>query len=240
MQNPAQVLRSVGFTDEDAAFLAGHRYFHHKTKTGEEILSILQRIGEIYGADVEIVKALVSKHPQFGGLDHERVVREAIAVYGDEGGVRKAVIKWPQFANYNHERVVSRAAVVFGDEDGVRMAIMKCPQFAGIDHRKALLQLSRLGSIAGMAEEEVIRRVLRNPVLACYSTKRYLAALDIARSLEKEGFAPDKDMLEAYFRYVTKSPYVPGSRRGRISQYPASCPEPPLMGAMRKSLRAGR
>ena len=119
--------------------------------------------------------------------------------------------------------------------DDVKKAILAHPQFAGYDHERVVRQKARLGRMAGLTNKEVIDYLLYRPVLASYSTKRYLAAFDIGRQLEREGFPQDKRMLEAFLLYYSKSPYVPDAKRKRISQL-SNGKEPPLLNAMRKRL----
>ena len=52
---------------------------------------------------------------------------------------------------------------------------------------------------------------------------------------KNEGFEQNNDMLKAFFSYYSKSPYVPGTNKKRISQV-TSDKEPPLLIAMRKRL----
>jgi len=263
------VLENLGFTKQDAEFLGNHRSFHHKTKDETDLLAVFQKIAEIYTWELNIVKKAILKFPVFAGLNHERVIREASAVYGNEAGVKKAILKHPAFAgldhgrvvreasavyrdearvkkailkhpafaNLDHGRVVREASAVYGNEAGVKKAILKFPAFANLDHKRVLRERIRVGKLAGMNKQETIDTILKDPVLAGYSAKRYIAALDVARTLKEEGFAPDEKMLSAFFRYRSVSPYVPGFERRRISQIRAGHPEPPLLKKMRGSLR---
>jgi hypothetical protein len=103
-----------------------------------------------------------------------------------------------------------------------------------------LRQLSRIGRIAGLNKNEVIERILENPVLAGYSAKRYLAAIDIGRELRKEGISDNVRITCIWFSYPSKSPYVPDTKRLRIAQAAKRGinGEPTLMTVMRKRLRA--
>jgi hypothetical protein len=170
--------------------------------------------------------------------DELRVLFSKIAaVYGcDEATVKRAILKQHPFAGLDHERVVREATVVYGDEAAVKMAILSYPPFAGLDHKRVMHQCARLGRIAGLSREEVISNIFTNPVLAGYSTKRYLAGLDVGRKLAQEGFERDV-MLDSYLHFVSNSPYVPGLKRKRISHGGPGCPEPPLLKAMRKQLK---
>src|SRR3989344_7131505 len=121
--------------------------------------------------------------------------------------------------------------------EDVKKAVLSFPPFAGLDHERVVRQKTRLGRIAGLSDDEVINYLLDLPVLVSYSAKRYLAALDIGRQLESEGFPQDERMLKAFFSYFIKSPYVPNSNRKRISQV-ISDKEPPLLRSMRKRLES--
>ena len=148
--------------------------------------------------------------------------------------VREMTLKFPHFAGLDHERVVANASKVYGDRGKVISAVMKFPQFAGLDHERVVRERIKLGRLVGLDRKEVIEKILANPVLAGYSAKRYIAGLDVGRQLAKEGLVTDEGMLDAYFSFVSKSPYVPGFKRKRISQ--AVGREPPLLKAMRKKL----
>ena len=198
-------LVSIGFEREEAQRLAENNSFHHRKKTRQELTDLFNKISGVYGCTFEEVKRAVLSFPPFAGYDHERVVRQGIQVYGAD------------------------------NEDRVKRAVLSFPQFAGYDHERVVRQKTRLGRIARLSDEETINCFLDLPVLTSYSAKRYLAAFDIGRQLEREGFPQDEIMLKAFFSYFSKSPYVPDSNRKRISQV-VSEKEPPLLKAMRKML----
>ncbi len=83
---------------------------------------------------------------------------------------------------------------------------------------------------------------MENPVLAGYSARRYLAVLDVVRQLGKETTLPDLPALVLMWkRNASKSPYVPETKRLRISQAMRdgrhnSAAAPPLMAAMRRRI----
>ena len=200
-------LVSIGFGIKEAQRLAESNSFYHKRKTRQELTDLFNKISGFYGWSFDEVKRAILSFPPFAGLDHERVVRQGIEVYGAD------------------------------NEDKVKRAILTHPQFAGLDHERVVRQKTRLGRIAGLSDDEVIDYLLDLPVLACYSAKRYLAAFDIGRQLESEGFPQDERMLKAFFSYSSTSPYVPNSNRKRISQV-ISDKEPPLLRSMRKRLES--
>jgi len=122
-----------------------------------------------------------------------------------------------------------------GEQD-IREAVLKFPQFASYDHKRVVRERVFLGDMAKLTRDEVIQMILEKPVLAGYSQKRYIAGFDVGRTLAKEGFKPDKEMVGIFFRHLSKSPYVPGTKRKRPSEIGPGFKEPPLMKAMRKSL----
>ena len=202
---------------------------------------VLREATDVYGAENETaVKAAILKWPQFADYDHTRVVREATDVYGDEKAVKKVVLKWPQFAGLDHARVVREATDVYGDEKAVKKVVLKWPQFAGYDHARVVRERTRLGRLVNMSKEKTIEKILNSPILASYSARRYLAGLDVARALRTEGYVNGEQLLHTFFNYVSKSPYVPGTAKRRISQVENPIKEPPLMTAMRKSLERNK
>ena len=140
-------------------------------------------------------------------------------------------------------RINAIANVYVVTDTDIRSAVLKFPPFAGLDHERVIRHMSRLGRIVGVSEEDVKNSVIKNPVYAGYSAKRYIAALDIGRELRKEGF-DDKKMLHSYLQNISKSPYVPGTERLRISQVVrggnSNYTPPPLMNAMRRQLERER
>ena len=238
-QSLEQILQEIGYSTEQASYLASHEGFHHKRKTREELDDLFLGISETYKCDLDQIKEAVLKSPQFAGYDHERVVREANEVYNNEDKVKEAILKHPRFAGYDHKRVVREANEVYQNEDKVKEAILKWPQFAGLDHERVVRQKSRLGRLVGLNKQEVIDKILTKPSLAGYSARRYIAGLDIGNMLAEEGFEPDEQMLKAFFNHNSRSPYVPNTRRLRISKV-ENGEEPPLLVYMRKSLMRAR
>ena len=101
-------------------------------------------------------------------------------------------------------------------------------------------KLSRIGRIVGLDENTVKEKVMERPALAGCSAKRYLAVIDIVMHLRTEGKLSDSDAVRLCLSYYSKSPYVPGNDRLRVTQalkrgnYDA---DPPLMVKLRKSMR---
>ena len=232
-------LVSIGFEMEEAQKLSGSDGFHHKKKTRQELTDLFDKISRVYGWNFENLKRAVLSFPRFAGYDHERVVRQGLEVYGadNKDKLKRAILTHPQFAGYDHERVVRQGLEVYGadNKDKFKRAVLSFPPFAGLDHERVVRQKTRLARMAGLSNEEAINYILDLPVLASYSAKRYLAAFDIGRLLEREGFLQDEIMLKVFFSYCANSPYVPDFSRKRISQI-ASDKEPPLLKSMRKRL----
>ena len=113
--------------------------------------------------------------------------------------IRKAILTFPQFAGLDHQRVIKgiKEAYRCTDEQASK-AILTFPQFAGYNHQRVIKQLSRLGRIVGLANDETKERILNRPVFASYSAKRYIAALDIGRHLHSEGIQNDGEMLRRW------------------------------------------
>ncbi len=179
-------------------------------------------------------------HKQKSGEELEALFNKIASSYGiTTGSVIEAVLKFPPFAGYDHARVVEQATAVYQNKDKVIEAVLKHPQFAGLDHARVVRQKCRLGRIIDMERQEILERLLQRPVLAGYSAKRYIAALDVGRTLVEEGFTPGSHMLTIFFTYVAKSPYVPNTERKRISQIQGPHEDPPLLTCMRRTLASG-
>ena len=203
---------------------------------GLDHVRVVREATQVY-CDEQKVKQAILKSPSFAGLDHVRVVREATDVYCDEQRVIAAILKFPPFVNSDHVRVVREATQVYCDEQRVIAAILKFPPFVGLDHERVMRERSCMGKIVGLDRHQVIEFILDSPVLASYSAKRYLAGIDVARTLAAEGFEWNEIMLKAFLCYYTKSPYVPGTDRQRISHVPNAEQEPPLLKKMRSYLK---
>ncbi len=166
------------------------------------------------------------------------------AIYNtDADSVRDAITKFPPFAGYDHKRVVEGIREVYGwSAEDAGKAVFKHPPFAGLDHKRVMRQLGRIGRIIGLDEDRTKESILHNPVIAGCSTKRYLAAIDVVNHLRTEGELSDKDAIRLCLSYISKSPYVPGTDRLRITQVLRRGGEytedPPLMVTLRKSMRS--
>ena len=101
-----QELEYFGLNQEEITHLVNSTNFHHKRKTVDELNNLFIKIRKIYNCSIGDILGAVLKHPPFAGLDHERVVAQAVSVYGDENKVKSAVLKFPPFAGLDHERVV--------------------------------------------------------------------------------------------------------------------------------------
>ena len=206
-------LIEAGFDKEAAEKLADNEYFRqnfHNSKKSSE--EILERINLI------------------------------AAVYDtDTDSVRDAITKFPPFASLDHERVVNGIRDVYGwSKEEVGRVVFKHPQFASLDHERVMRKLSRIGRIVGLDEGTVKEKIMKNPKLAGYSAKRYLAVIDVVMHLRTEGELRDSRAVDLCLSYHSTSPYVPGTDRLRVTQalkrgnYDA---DPPLMGTLRRSMR---
>jgi len=115
---------------------------------------------------------------------------------------------------------------------GSQKAILTFPPFAGYDHERVVREKRKLGKIAGIGIKEVLDFILRSPRMAGYSKRRYLAAIDIGRHLARNNYCQE-DILPAFLAYYSTSPYVPSTRKERISHV-ENYEKPPLMVAMEK------
>ncbi len=161
-------LISIGFEREEAQRLVESNHFHHRRKTRLELTDLFNKISGVYGCGFEEVKRAVLTHPPFAGLDHERVVRQGIAVYGadNEDKVKRAVLNFPPFAGYDHERVVRQGIAVYGadNENKVKRAVLTHPPFAGYDHERVVRQ--GIAVYGADNEDKVKRAVLNFPQFA--------------------------------------------------------------------------
>lgn len=136
------------------------------------------------------------------------------------------------------EDLFTRIAAIYQcSQQEVIHAILKFPPFAGYDHTRVTKQLSRLGRLVRISQDSILEYIIKNPVLASYSAKRYLAGIDIGRRLCREGYQDQKLVQKAFFNNISKSPYVPGTDRQRISHLFHYQQEPPLLTAMRSYLQ---
>ncbi|MFH1095623.1 MAG: hypothetical protein V1728_05395 [Candidatus Micrarchaeota archaeon] len=153
----------------------------------------------------------------------ERISKIA-SIYGiSDSEVRQTILSHLQFAGYDHSRVIEQAIQAYGkdNEPLIKKAILSFPQFAGLDHSRVLNQLGRIGRIAGLEIEEVKQAILSRPILAGYSTVRYLAVIDVFRQLAREKdltMHESKDFVKIWLSYASKSPYVPETKKLRISE----------------------
>ncbi|MEK6843054.1 MAG: hypothetical protein AABY04_01065 [Candidatus Micrarchaeota archaeon] len=238
--NLSEELSKAGFNEGQIANLTSNLKFanYYKYKGAIFFIEKIKSISSTYGATDVVIRKAIASYPPFVGLDHSRVIRDATEIYGNELAVKKAILSHPKFSGLDHSRVIRNAVAIYGNEPAVKKAILSKPPFAGSNHIKALRKLVRIGKIVGIQKKEVIALVLKNPVLIGASTRRYVASLDVARELEKQGYERNENMLKRALSSFIASPYVPNTNRIRISRAKkAGIPitEPPLM----KRLRAG-
>ena len=153
--------------------------------------------------------------------------------------IRKAVLTHPPFAGYDHIRVINGIKEAYGctDEQAAK-AVLTHPRFAGLDHARVLRQQTKIGRLIGVEEDMIHNEILKNPHLAGYSAKRYLAVIDVFRQLDNEFTdVPREHLVDWWLRNCTTSPYVPGMKRERVSHAieKGNTEEPALMKALRRS-----
>ena len=243
-------LLNIGFTNKQALVLSQDKFFV-KNNSIKKLKTKIPELAKLYNTDVNTIIDCILKFPQFAGLDHTRVLKQLEEVYGKQNKQKliDCILKHPQFASYGHEHILKQLEEVYGKQNKQKIidCILKFPQFAGLDHERVLRQKTRIGRLIGLTEQEVIDLILKKPVLAGCSYKRDLAVLDIMRNLAAEIELPkDKEMLNIWTSYISKSPYVPNHNRQRISHMTnpkrmlyrpnQKAQEPPLMKTLRKRL----
>ena len=181
-----ETLVEAGFTPEEAASLAsdGHFVQHNHSKTAKQLRAKISQIVLIY-LDEPAVRAAILQTLQASGHD-SGAIKEVLETC--ERAVKAAILKFPPFAEYDHVRVLREGVKAFGAgrADLFKAAVLKFPQFAGLNHARVMRKLKKLGKLVGFSEQEIICNVLKNPALASYSAKRYMACLDVGRELSKE------------------------------------------------------
>src|SRR3989338_6157485 len=153
------VLSELNLNHTDIASIVSRSHF---SLTEDTLKYHLRQAREVYGCTKKLLGQLILKFPQFAGLDHARVVREAVQMYGHEERVKEAVLKFPQFASYDHARVVREAVQVYGHEEKVKEAVLKFPQFASLDHARVVREAVQVYG----HEERVKEAVLKFPQFA--------------------------------------------------------------------------
>ena len=142
----------------------------------------LEEICEFYNISDSILEYILDSHLQFAGLNHERVVREAVGVYG------------------------------FENEGRIKESVLKHPPFAGLNHKRVLRQKIRIGRMIGFSPSEVKGILLAYPIQAGCSYKRDLARIDVVRTMIKNGLDIDEATIAWFIKNYIPSPYVNGQR----------------------------
>ena len=208
---------------------------------GYDHTRVLNGIKGVYKCTDEQAAKAVLTFPQFASLDHTRVLSGIKGVYKctDEQAA-KAVLTFPPFAGLDHTRVLNGIKDVYKctDEQAAK-AVLTHPQFASLDHTRVLRQQSKIGRLVGVEEDRVRDEILKRPRLAGLSVKRYIAVIDVFRQLDGDlTGVPKEHLVDWWLRNSTKSPYVPGMKRERVSHAikKGNTTEPDLMNALRKSV----
>lgn len=232
-------LIAVGFEKEEAEILEESKSFHQQSLGRTELREKFEDISRLYGCDFEKIKKVLKRFPPFLDYNHRLVVDELSKIYGKykKNRIKKAILKHPSFVSRDHSKFLEKAISIYGleNKDRIKKIILDYPQFIGINHSRVIRQKTRLGRMVGLSKEEVIEYIMDKPILAGNSAKRYLAALDIGRNLEAEGFTRE-EIFNSFIKNYIKSPYVPNTDRKRISQT-IDGPEPQLLTVMRRRLR---
>ena len=133
------VLSELNLNPTDIASIVSRSHF---SLTEDTLKYHLRQAREVYGCTKKLLGQLILKFPQFAGLDHARVVREAVQMYGHEERVKEAVLKFPQFAGLDHARVVrqrTRLGRLVGLSNiGVITGILQNPVLAGYSAKRYL------------------------------------------------------------------------------------------------------
>ena len=190
----------------------------------------------------------LAKDPHFI-TNHKRKTPEEIKgkitkiakAYGtNENQIRKAIHKFPRFATYNHGKKIKQTTQTYGNKNQVKQATLKFPPFIGYDHQRINKELTSIARWINITPKQIKKQILKNPVLASYSTQRWIAILDIAIQLKKEGHETNQTMLKQILKYFPYSPYVPKTNKQRITQAKRknNTTPPPLLKKLRTTLSA--
>ncbi len=153
------LLQEIGLTVDQVAGVLADEWFHVRDEaTLRERLRIIQ---ETYGYTAHQIGEVITASPQFAGLDHTRVIREATEVYGavNTERVKEAILKHPPFANYDYTRVIREATGVYGatKTERVKEVILKFPQFAGYDHTRVIREATE---VYGATRTERVKEII--------------------------------------------------------------------------------
>lgn len=203
----------------------------------------LDEITDAYKCTEGQAAKAVLRFPKFAGRkDHKLILKGIRDVYKcTEGQAAKAVLYFPQFAGYNHQRVLDGIKDVYKcTDEQASKAVLRNPIFAGLDHQRVLRRLFRIGRMVNMKMDEVKEETLKNPIIASYSGKRYLATMDIVRHLRTEGLNDNSRLLTLWKKNSIVSPYVPQTKLSitQAKRRDVYTGEPPLMKLFRRNLEA--
>ena len=108
----------------------------------------IQEMANVYNTSTDKIEELSEKFPPFSDLNHHRVLREAIEVYGKDNRsiIISCIFKFPKFSSYNHDRVLSEAIEVYGEENRstIISCILKFPQFSSLNHDRVLREAMKV------------------------------------------------------------------------------------------------
>lgn len=196
-------------------------------------------VTDAYGCAPEKAKAIIMSHPPFGCRNHQKGIKKVEDAYGcTTAEAKKMILARPEFLYRDHEKGITNIEEAYGcTRERAISAIHEFAPFVDLDHNRVIRQLSRIGRLAGLEGSEVKAGILEKPIRAGYSARRYVAAMDVARRLNREGIS-NEALFDSWKIYISWSPYVPGTNRLSMTQAEKSGKpneEPPLMKMLRKT-----
>ena len=158
------------------------------------------------------------KNPEFiirvkrkSDKEFAKVFKKIQSAYGvTKAQAVKTVISFPKFVAYNHSRVVANIQKTYeATKTQAVKAVLSYPQFASLNHSRVVRQAMRMGRIIGLNRQEIAMAILNKPVLAGYSEKRNLAAIDAFRNAVRRtgSTKTNRELFELYQKEFVKSPY---------------------------------
>ncbi len=202
--------------------------YGHKTK--------IESISELYKLGKQEVIDIILKFPQFAGYDHKKAIESMVSNFNwSSEQISNGVKRNPQITRRDHKRILDKICSVYSCTPAqASEAIYIFPQFAGYDHDKKLKRFTKLASYVKISEETVKKLLIEKPVCASYSTKRYIACLDIFRHLKPEEQVPET-FIKSFIGHISKSPFIDEKRLTHALRS-GNTEKPPLAVALGKAL----
>ncbi|MGC8479292.1 MAG: hypothetical protein ACP5M9_01305 [Candidatus Micrarchaeia archaeon] len=188
----------------------------HPQFSGYYHINKVEKIQKLYGIDKNVLRKIILSLPQFIGYDHESALANISEIYNlNLEDAKRLVLKNPQFLKRDHKKIIKNITDVYScTDEEAKKAIKKFPQFAGYNHAKKIRRISRVARLIGIDEKVVKEFIIKNPVLASYSEKRHIAALDslnLFKPIKTKDFDPIT-IIKRYSYHISKSPYVPNTK----------------------------